>query len=110
VRKGVGGERVRKLPTRDTPSEIVVYQMALGDASTTQKKPLMLGDISAIITPSPSARILNTRRGGGSCTTVTIADRCPVCSRYNLDLSYAVFDSIGDPTAGRVAPLRRQLT
>ena len=110
MRKGVGGEKLRKLPPRRHSTRDSDYQIALGDASTTQKKPLMLGDISAIITPSPSARILNTRRGGGSCTTVTIADRCPVCRGYDLDLSHAVFDAIGDQAAGRVTPLRRQLT
>ena len=97
-------------PPEDTPPEIVVYQMALGDASTTQKKPPMLGVISAIITPRPSAGILDTRHDGGNSTTITIADRCPVCRGYGLDLSHAVFDAIGDQAAKRVTPLQMQLT
>lgn len=56
----------------------------------------MLGDISAIITPPPSAGILDKRHSGGSCITITTADRCPVCRWHDLELSHAVFDAIRD--------------
>lgn len=58
-----------------------------------------------MITPPPPNRNidLHKRQAGGGGVTVTIVDRCPVCAQYDLDLSPAAFDVIGDQDAGRIA-------
>ena len=55
------------------------------------------------ITPPPEMEIdLWQRQEGGGGVTVTIVDRCPVCKEYDLDLSPAAYNVLGDPDAGRI--------
>ena len=42
------------------------------------------------------------RQAGGGGVTVTIVDRCPVCAQYDLDLSPAAYNVLGDEDAGRI--------
>ncbi|KAF8251289.1 hypothetical protein K440DRAFT_513846, partial [Wilcoxina mikolae CBS 423.85] len=42
------------------------------------------------------------RQEGGGGVTITIVDRCPVCKKYDLDLSPAAYNAIGDADAGRI--------
>lgn len=57
------------------------------------------------ITSPPKARDtdLRKRQAGGGGVTITIVDRCPVCAQYDLDLSPAAYDVIGNQDEGRVA-------
>lgn len=57
------------------------------------------------ITSPPKARDadLRKRQAGGGGVTITVVDRCPVCAQYDLDLSPAAFDVIGNQGDGRVA-------
>jgi hypothetical protein len=54
------------------------------------------------ITPPPNLRDRVKRQEGGGGVTVTIVDRCPVCAEYDLDLSPAAYNVLGDPDAGRI--------
>ncbi|KAI5841750.1 RlpA-like double-psi beta-barrel-protein domain-containing protein-containing protein, partial [Morchella snyderi] len=65
----------------------------------------VLFDATGIANPNnnPYCGHLTARQAGGGGVTVTIVDRCPVCAQYDLDLSPAAFDVIGDQDAGRIA-------
>ncbi|KAH0610969.1 uncharacterized protein H6S33_011396 [Morchella sextelata] len=65
----------------------------------------VLFDATGIANPNnnPYCGHLHKRQAGGGGVTVTIVDRCPVCAQYDLDLSPAAFDVIGDQSAGRIA-------
>lgn len=52
--------------------------------------------------PKVSEADLGRRQAGGGGVTITIVDRCPVCAQYDLDLSPAAFDVIGNQGDGRV--------
>jgi len=53
------------------------------------------------ITPPPTVGPWKRQAGGGG-VTITIVDRCPVCAQYDLDLSPAAYNVLGDPDAGRI--------
>jgi hypothetical protein len=55
------------------------------------------------ITPAPNPRDSWKRQVGGGGVTITVVDRCPVCKQYDLDLSPAAYDAIGDQDEGRIA-------
>jgi hypothetical protein len=56
------------------------------------------------ITPPPDPETdLWERQAGGGGVTITVVDRCPVCKQYDLDLSPAAYNVLGNPDAGRVA-------
>ncbi|KAI5777279.1 RlpA-like double-psi beta-barrel-protein domain-containing protein-containing protein [Geopyxis carbonaria] len=42
------------------------------------------------------------KAAGGGGVTITIVDRCPVCKQYDLDLSPAAYNVLGDADAGRI--------
>jgi hypothetical protein len=55
------------------------------------------------ITPPPKLEMdLWQRQEGGGGVTITIVDRCPVCKQYDLDLSPAAYNVLGDEDAGRI--------
>lgn len=54
------------------------------------------------ITAPPDPRRMDKRQIGGGGVTITIVDRCPVCAQYDLDLSPAAYNALGDPDAGRI--------
>lgn len=56
------------------------------------------------ITPPPTIGPWKRQAGGGG-VTITIVDRCPVCAQYDLDLSPAAYNILGDADAGRI-PIR----
>ncbi|KAA8906118.1 hypothetical protein FN846DRAFT_724172 [Sphaerosporella brunnea] len=53
------------------------------------------------ITPPPEVGPQRRQAGGGG-VTITIVDRCPVCKQYDLDLSPAAYNVLGNPDAGRI--------
>ncbi|CCX31548.1 Similar to EG45-like domain containing protein; acc. no. Q9ZP41 [Pyronema omphalodes CBS 100304] len=56
------------------------------------------------ITPPPGPETdLWERQAGGGGVTITVVDRCPVCKQYDLDLSPAAYNVLGNPDAGRIA-------
>lgn len=55
-----------------------------------------------MITPAPDPKAMHRRQIGGGGVTITVVDRCPVCKKYDLDLSPAAYNAIGDPDEGRV--------
>lgn len=44
--------------------------------------------------PSPLA--------GGQTVTVTVEDKCEGCAVFDLDMSPAAFDTLADPSVGRI--------
>lgn len=59
------------------------------------------GSPTATITPAPQHTPHQLQKRAG--VTVTVVDRCPVCAKYDLDLSPAAYDAIGaDQDDGRV--------
>ena len=54
------------------------------------------------ITPPPKMGPWKRQAGGGG-VTVTVVDRCPVCKQYDLDLSPAAYNVLGNPDEGRIA-------
>ncbi|KAL7274779.1 hypothetical protein RUND412_002299 [Rhizina undulata] len=66
-------------------------------------KPSLENSLAASVTPPPSmVAEMNKRQAGGGGVTVTVIDRCPVCAQYDLDLSPAAFDVIGNEDQGRI--------
>lgn len=63
--------------------------------------PSRVGGQRSFITPAPDP-VLRARQVGGGGVTITIVDRCPLCKRYDLDLSPAAYNALGDPDAGRI--------
>jgi expansin (peptidoglycan-binding protein) len=39
---------------------------------------------------------------GGKTVTVTVQDKCVACAEFDLDMSPAAFNTLGDPLVGRL--------
>lgn len=55
--------------------------------------------------PRPTKQLENNpanfeKQVGGGGATVTVVDRCPACKQYDLDLSEAAYNVLGDQDAG----------
>ena len=39
---------------------------------------------------------------GGKSVTVTVEDKCEGCAQFDLDMSPAAFNTLADPSVGRI--------